>query len=381
MEVESVASSSMNGVKLSRKISRIMPWVEKYRPEKVDDVSSQEEVVASLQSSIETGQVPHLLFYGPPGTGKTTTMLALARSLYGPELYRSRILELNASDERGIKVVREKIKTFAQSSVGSQKTPGYPCPKYKFIILDEADTMTPDAQSALRRVIEQYSKVTRFCLICNYVTRLIEPLASRCSKFRFKSLAPTTMISRLNYIANQENVKLADHAMNEIMKAANGDMRKAVTYLQSAHQLSGDTGGIVTPYSIVEMSGRVPPDALDGMWMAIKSGEFVTMETAVDDMICSGYPLAAILSQMHDNVVGSSSSGSSNGNDDDGKNTCVMKGISDNDKAYICEKIAAVEQCLIDGASERLQLLDLAAYCQRRMSGASAQYDVHPQSH
>ena len=144
-----------------------------------------------------------------------------------------------ASDDRGIQVVREKIKAFASGAVGTQRTAGYPCPRYKFIILDEADTMTPDAQSALRRVMEQYSKVTRFCLICNYVTRLIEPLASRCSKFRFKSLSPSSMINRLTYIAQQEQVNLGEGALDTIMDVCGGDMRKAVNYLQSSHQLSG----------------------------------------------------------------------------------------------------------------------------------------------
>jgi replication factor C subunit 2/4 len=140
---------------------RQVPWVEKYRPDKVEDISHQDEVVRTLKTSIEQGSLPHLMFHGPPGTGKTTTILAVAKELYGPELYRSRVLELNASDERGIKVVREKVKSFAQGAVGGQKTPGYPCPKFKIIILDEADTMTPEAQSALRRIMEQFSKVTR----------------------------------------------------------------------------------------------------------------------------------------------------------------------------------------------------------------------------
>ena len=180
---------------------RIAPWVEKYRPSTVDEVSHQDEVIRTLKMSIDQGNLPHLLFHGPPGTGKTTTVLAVARALYGPELYRSRILELNASDDRGISVVREKIKVFAQGAVGGQKTPGYPCPRFKLIILDEADTMTPEAQSALRRVMEAYSKVTRFVLICNYVTRVIEPLASRCAKFRFKPLPISSMIERIQLIA------------------------------------------------------------------------------------------------------------------------------------------------------------------------------------
>jgi replication factor C subunit 2/4 len=145
-----------------------------------------------------------MLFYGPPGTGKTSTVLALAKELYGPELIKSRVLELNASDERGISIVREKVKDFARMQLSNPSAAyraQYPCPPYKIIILDEADSMTQDAQSALRRTMETYSKITRFCLICNYVTRIIDPLASRCSKFRFKSLDQGNAKRRVEEIA------------------------------------------------------------------------------------------------------------------------------------------------------------------------------------
>src|SRR5271169_5277650 len=154
-----------------------------------------------------------------------------------PELIKSRVLELNASDERGISIVREKVKNFARMQL-SNPSPAYaklyPCPPYKIIILDEADSMTQDAQSALRRTMETYSKITRFCLICNYVTRIIDPLASRCSKFRFKSLDQGNAKKRLEEIAEMEGVRCEEGAVDALIRCSEGDLRKAITFLQSA---------------------------------------------------------------------------------------------------------------------------------------------------
>ena len=168
---------------------RVVPWVEKYRPETVDEVSHQAEVTRALSSAIESGNIPHLMFYGPPGTGKTSTILALAKELFGHEFFRQRVTELNASDERGIAVVREKIKKFAQRKIAKHPDGRTNVPPIQICILDEADSMTSDAQAALRRIIEQYSATTRFCIICNYVSKIIDPLASRCVKFRFSPIA------------------------------------------------------------------------------------------------------------------------------------------------------------------------------------------------
>jgi replication factor C subunit 2/4 len=160
--------------------------------------------------------LPHLLFYGPPGTGKTSTILALARQLYGAELLHERVLELNASDERGIDVIRNKVKRFAQVNVSAQtitrvdpttqQSSAHHVPGYKLIILDEVDNMSSDAQNALRRIIEIYSHVTRFCLICNYVSKIIDPLTSRCAKFRFQPLPLHCIKQRLLHICEQEQL-------------------------------------------------------------------------------------------------------------------------------------------------------------------------------
>lgn len=207
-----------------------------------------------------------MLFYGPPGTGKTSTILALAKELFGPEMFRTRVLELNASDERGISIVREKVKDFARMQL-SNPPPNYkdryPCPPYKIIILDEADSMTQDAQSALRRTMETYSKITRFCLICNYVTRIIDPLASRCSKFRFKTLDQGNSLKRLEEIATNEDVNLESGAVNALIRCSEGDLRKAITFLQSATKLVGPTRALQMKSNVNWKKRRVIKDEED----------------------------------------------------------------------------------------------------------------------
>ncbi|MEN2500445.1 MAG: replication factor C subunit 4, partial [Marteilia pararefringens] len=174
------------------------PWIEKYRPKTANDVHQQYEVVAALKHCIQMNVLPNLLFHGPPGTGKTSLILAAAKELFKDE-FSERVLELNASDERGIQVVREKIKKFSQYFVSnvSMKSRESAVPTFKLIILDEVDNMTHAAQSALRRIMETESSNTRFCLICNYLSKIISPIISRCSKFRFDPLLPKTMISFL----------------------------------------------------------------------------------------------------------------------------------------------------------------------------------------
>lgn len=261
-----------------------------------------------------------MLFYGPPGTGKTSTILALAKQLYGPEMMKSRVLELNASDERGISIVREKVKNFARMQLTNPPAgyrDKYPCPPFKIIILDEADSMTQDAQSALRRTMEIYSKITRFCLICNYVTRIIDPLASRCSKFRFKSLDQGSAKKRLEEIAAAESVPLEDGAIDALINCSEGDLRKAVTFLQSAARLVGagalpkDTDGdeamevdkkAVTVKIIEDIAGVIPGKTIDDLVSAIRprgaGGSYTSVSRVVEDMVADGWSAGQIVSQV-----------------------------------------------------------------------------------
>ena len=201
-------------------------WTEKYRPRKLTEISSQDNIVSLLRSGLE-GDIPHLLFYGPPGTGKTSAIFALARQLFGEDRDK-RVTELNASDERGVDIVRGKIVTKAKESLRGNCSVAF-----KLIILDEADAMAKDAQIALRKVIEDYSKSTRFCFICNYVGRVTKPIASRCVKLRFCKIPEKEIIRKLSFIAINEGVSnRLVKLIPRIANVSNGDLRKAVTLLQ-----------------------------------------------------------------------------------------------------------------------------------------------------
>lgn len=205
-----------------------LPWVEKYRPQLVKDIVGNVEAVSRLQIIAEEGNLPNVILAGPPGTGKTTSVLCLAHQLLGPS-YRDAVLELNASDDRGIDVVRNKIKMFAQKKV--TLPPG----RHKIIILDEADSMTSGAQQALRRTMEIYSNTTRFALACNQSTKVIEPIQSRCAIVRFTKLGDKEVLSRVVYVCQQEKVPYVPEGLEAIIFTADGDMRQALNNLQATH--------------------------------------------------------------------------------------------------------------------------------------------------
>lgn len=288
-----------------------------------------------------------MLFYGPPGTGKTSTILALARELFGPEMMKSRVLELNASDERGISIVRDKIKSFARMVVSrpsEQVKAKYPCPPYKIVILDEADSMTADAQSALRRTMENYSTITRFCLICNYVTRIIDPIASRCSKFRFRPLDQVNSLGRLKYIADTEHVLYEDGALERLLSASEGDLRKAITLLQSAAKLHGAaSNSAVTVETVDEISGTVPDDIVEGVLTSVGPGgqkSSKAIEQVVSDLMKMGWSGSQLLTQLHDRLM-------------------VMENIDIAKKSSISLVLSETDKSLTDGSDEHIQILSM----------------------
>ncbi|KAI1345120.1 replication factor C subunit 2 [Xylariaceae sp. FL0016] len=349
----------------SRQNTRRQPWVEKYRPKTLNDVTAQDHTVNVLQRTLQASNLPHMLFYGPPGTGKTSTILALAKQLYGPEMMKARVLELNASDERGISIVREKVKDFARMQLTSPppgyREKGYPCPPFKIIVLDEADSMTQDAQSALRRTMETYSKITRFCLVCNYVTRIIDPLASRCSKFRFKSLDQGNARRRLEEIAQKEGVALEQGAVDALIKCSEGDLRKAITFLQSAARLVGavettDDGGdkmdvdeaattSVSAKVVEDIAGVIPGSTIEKLQRAMQpknvGATYQAIAKVVEDMVADGWSAGQVCSQLYQAVI-------------------FDEMIPDIAKNKITLVFSEVDKRLLDGADEHLSILDLS---------------------
>ncbi len=303
----------------------ILPWTEKYRPKKLEEVSGQKEVVESLRAFVKVKNMPNMLFAGPPGVGKTTCSLALAHELFG-EGYQGNFLELNASDDRGIDIVRGRIKDFARSvSLGDAP--------FKLIFLDEGDALTSDAQQALRRTMEANSAVTRFIISANYSSRIIEPIQSRCAVFRFMPLAEKEMRKTLEHVSKSEKLKMDDKSYEAIFYVSEGDMRKALNILQGCAMHSSH----ITEELVHKTSSRAMPKEVRDMVSTALGGKFQEARENLDKLIIA-YGLSGedIIYQVYREV---------------GK-------LEINEKQRM-QLIEAVGECsfrLVQGANERIQL-------------------------
>jgi len=307
-------------------------WVEKYRPDKLDEISAQTNVVKSLKASLHTKNIPHLIFFGPSGCGKTSTILALSKELFGKN-YTDRIIELNASDERGINVIRDKIKTYAKQSIKHIKN----APPWKIIILDEADTMTSDSQFALRRIMEQYSKITRFCIICNYHNKIIDPIISRCSLFRFKPIDSADIIKKLQFISTKENFNCSERLLNKIVEICRGDLRKAINLLQKCYNYFGDK---FNEELLNEMSGIIPTTKFNKLMESIISKNTNMVDCIINELFLEGYSMVNQIITFHNYIIESN--------------------FTSEQKSNILCKLADIDQNLIKGCDEYIQFMKLA---------------------
>eukprot|EP01091_Cochliopodium_minus_P002415 TRINITY_DN12277_c0_g1_i1.p1 TRINITY_DN12277_c0_g1~~TRINITY_DN12277_c0_g1_i1.p1 ORF type:complete len:336 (-),score=79.58 TRINITY_DN12277_c0_g1_i1:179-1186(-) len=269
-----------------------LPWIEKYRPTTFDELISHKNILDTIDKFIEKNELPHLLFYGPPGTGKTSSILSIARKLYGNNC-KQMILELNASDDRKIDTVRNQIKDFASTQkIFSNGV--------KLIILDEADAMTQAAQAALRRIIEKYTKNTRFCLICNYISKLIPALQSRCTRFRFAPLKTEQILPRLEEIGKKEKVNLTEDGMRAIITLSQGDMRKCINILQSTHMAFDK----IDETNVYTCTGRPLPNDISLIFTWLSNLSFSETFSKIEGMIVEkSIALEDIISELHSLIL------------------------------------------------------------------------------
>jgi len=308
-------------------------WIEKYRPKKLKNIVGQTDIVTNLKHYVESGNLPHLLFSGPPGVGKTAAAICIARELYGKQ-WINNFVELNASDERGIDVVRNKIKNTATTvALGDAE--------FKIILLDEGENLTSDSQSALRRTMEKYSASCRFIISTNFSSKIIGPIQSRCAVYRFKPLSKEDIVSRIKYICEQEGHKITNQGMESIIYIADGDMRRAINALQAASSI--DKSKTINSKMIYASNVSARPEDIIKLVNYSISGEFINARKELDNLIITkGISGDDIINQLFKTILSTS--------------------MNNKLKMQIINRLGETDFRISEGANERIQLEALIAY-------------------
>lgn len=308
-----------------------LPWIEKYRPKNFDGMVGHHEKIETLRNLIDSNELPHLLFYGPPGTGKTSLILAAAKEMYGED-YRMYILELNASDDRGIEIVRNKIPTFCRTKAN----------KLRLVILDEADAMTSEAQSALKRVMEMYIKSSRFCLICNNFNKIVNGIKSRCSIMRFGNLEREDVFTRIKTITEKENANISDDAIKTLINLKT-DLRQILNTLQCLHYVNlGRGNSTITSQDIYEYLGKPSNEEADQLITEMYENSFqIIYEKLLEIFRENRWNILDLIVHLTQRVIKT-------------ENKLERK-------IYLLQKLSKIEYRVVSGRDSEIQLAALVA--------------------